>query len=653
MPWLARKVNALGDLTTRRRAAEGHAGELQRQLDAARLARHTLAQSVREKTEERETCASQARRIETLTPQIQALETQARQHEDLRRCRRQMSEAQTRLEALTVARVEAETMHRAAAARLAELQSAQREGRAALLAQSLAENEPCPVCGSLHHPQPARAEIAPPSDADLATAEDRAAQADVALYRARNVEAQETASTSVLRSRADDLAGSLGEAVNIAPEEIVAALGDLRAEIGAATGAGERLSEIERALRELREHQTALEEASPGLEAAERNASVESQRIAAELAIHERDVPVGLRSPDALAARIAGDEETSHTLLSNLEAARTRVANAERDAASAQAAFDGRTAAWAAAEEAARGADDELVARLAEAGFPDAAALHAARRAPLEITRLEADCRDGDERHAAARERLARAEGAVNGWTLPDVAALAARHAAAAEALQHAAREQGALQERQRGLAAARTHLGEVETGLAAADRDYRVFGALSAAASGNNDRNLTLQRYVLGSLLDDVLVAATRRLLVMSQGRYQLERQREVIDGRAASGLALQVLDEYSGRRRPVGTLSGGESFLAALSLALGLTDVVQAHTGGVRMEAIFIDEGFGSLDPEALDCAFQALLDLQKGGRLIGIISHVEELKSRIDLRLEVQATRRGSATRLVGLP
>jgi exonuclease SbcC len=150
--------------------------------------------------------------------------------------------------------------------------------------------------------------------------------------------------------------------------------------------------------------------------------------------------------------------------------------------------------------------------------------------------------------------------------------------------------------------------------------------------------------------LLDDVLIAATHRLRLMSRGRYQLQRRRERLDGRASSGLDLEVFDSYTGVARAVATLSGGESFLASLSLALGLADVVQARSGGIRLETLFIDEGFGSLDPEALDLALRALTDLMKDGRLVGIISHVPELREQIPARLEITNDRRGSSARFV---
>jgi len=144
---------------------------------------------------------------------------------------------------------------------------------------------------------------------------------------------------------------------------------------------------------------------------------------------------------------------------------------------------------------------------------------------------------------------------------------------------------------------------------------------------------------------LDDVLIEASHRLSLMSKGRYRLLRKEDRAKGNRASGLDLEVEDAYTGRIRAVATLSGGESFMAALALALGLSDVVQAYAGGIRLDTLFIDEGFGSLDPESLDLAIRTLTDLQQSGRMIGIISHVTELKEQIPLRIDILSSERGS--------
>jgi hypothetical protein len=178
----------------------------------------------------------------------------------------------------------------------------------------------------------------------------------------------------------------------------------------------------------------------------------------------------------------------------------------------------------------------------------------------------------------------------------------------------------------------------------------YSTVGRLAEVATGSNSLRITFQRFVLGTLLDDVLVAASERLKTMSRGRYLMQRCRDSADRRRAAGLDLEVEDFYTGQARPVSTLSGGEGFLAALSLALGLADVVQSYAGGIRLDTIFIDEGFGSLDDEALDDAMRALIDLRETGRLVGVISHVNDMKQQIDTRLEITKGKAGSAARFV---
>ena len=184
-----------------------------------------------------------------------------------------------------------------------------------------------------------------------------------------------------------------------------------------------------------------------------------------------------------------------------------------------------------------------------------------------------------------------------------------------------------------------------------ALEDEYKLIGTLSQVANGKNPLNMSLQRFVLSVILDEVLIAAGERLGHMSKGRYTLLRRTEVT-GAQKSGLELDVEDAYTGKTRAVSTLSGGVSFIAALSLALGLSAVVQSHSGGIRLDTLFIDEGFGSLDPESLDLAITTLIDLQQAGRMVGVISHVPELKERIDVRVDVVVGRAGSSVTVGGV-
>jgi exonuclease SbcC len=232
----------------------------------------------------------------------------------------------------------------------------------------------------------------------------------------------------------------------------------------------------------------------------------------------------------------------------------------------------------------------------------------------------------------------------------PDLNAAIRADEEAGEALEGGTREEARLTGQLRQVDDWLATLHEVDEKLASLQAKYQTFGKIADVATGSNRYRVSFQRYVLGVFLDEVLEAANQRLDVMSYGRFKLQRAKDPADVRRAAGLDLEVFDTFTSTARAVGTLSGGESFLASLSLALGLADTVQEKAGGVHLETIFIDEGFGTLDPETLDLAIRALRDLQRGGRLVGIISHVAELREWIDARLEVTRTRSGSSARFV---
>jgi exonuclease SbcC len=188
----------------------------------------------------------------------------------------------------------------------------------------------------------------------------------------------------------------------------------------------------------------------------------------------------------------------------------------------------------------------------------------------------------------------------------------------------------------------------ELNKEIKSKEKEYSVVGDLSEAAKGNNSERMTFERYVLAFFFDNIIEAANIRFAKMSENRYELDRIKEKGKGLTQSGLELQVYDNYTGKYRHVKTLSGGEGFKASLSLALGLADIVQCYSGGINLDTMFIDEGFGTLDAESLENAIQCLIDLQSTGRLVGIISHVPELKERIDARLEIIPSAEGSTAK-----
>ena len=180
---------------------------------------------------------------------------------------------------------------------------------------------------------------------------------------------------------------------------------------------------------------------------------------------------------------------------------------------------------------------------------------------------------------------------------------------------------------------------------IVADEEKYMIVGKLAKIINGDNPRKISFERYVLAAYFEDIITAANIRFSQMTCNRFELLRKEELGDKRKGQGLDLEVFDNYTGKSRDVKTLSGGESFKASLSMALGLADVVQSHSGGIQLDTMFIDEGFGTLDPESLDAAIECLVELQGDGRVVGVISHVQELKDRIEVKLEVSSTNKGS--------
>ncbi len=268
-----------------------------------------------------------------------------------------------------------------------------------------------------------------------------------------------------------------------------------------------------------------------------------------------------------------------------------------------------------------------------------------AKRDLSQLTALQENLSRYTKRKAVAEDRLNRACAAVSGQILPDLTVLETAFKTSSEQRDQVLRQTARLEKEIQDLKKAELALTELQGKQKKAEETYQSAAYLSQYAKGENPHKLSLSSYVLQTFLDDVLLQTNEHLRTMSRNRYLLQRSHEIRDARKKSGLDLEINDAYTGQDRSVKTLSGGETFLASLALSLGLTDVVQSYTGGIRLDTIFIDEGFGTLDPESLDAALNALTELQANGRLVGIISHVAELQDRINVRLEIHPGENGS--------
>jgi exonuclease SbcC len=495
------------------------------------------------------------------------------------------------------------------------------------------------------HPSPAAGGEDLPDRAALDALRDDAKRAEEALSEARGKAERAGAALAEERGRAEVLRASLGSAADQDRAALESALGDMESRAAGAEAAESERQRISGEVADLEARIVALRGALEAARGALRSTEADKAAVHATLRGIEERVPEAWRDPSAHARAAREAERLLASLSTAREAADVRLSAAVAAlAAAVEREGAARTVADRTAADAARRAS-AFAARREEAGFASPSEYAEAKLDDAEAEMLDRAIEDWKAACAAAKDREARAEAAARGVAEPDLPALEAAAEAAGRAYDSASKAAGAAQGRVEHLEGVLAKLAGSAERSARLEAEYGVLCGLSQAASGDNEMRLTFQSWVLGALLDDVLIATSARLREMSGGRYALQRSRSVTDRRRAAGLDLDVSDAYTGLERPATTLSGGESFMAALALALGLADVVQSQSGGIRLDTIFIDEGFGSLDPEALDLALRVLSRLHEGGRLVGIISHVPELKRRIDARLEVTAGKTGS--------
>lgn len=443
------------------------------------------------------------------------------------------------------------------------------DGQAFLLAEGLEDGVPCPVCGAIHHPAPARGGDHVAKAEDVERAQKEYERASAAYDRAND--AKEKHSTGAYAKAVSDHAKADAQM--------------------------KTLKEIPEAYRDPK----FLEMESTRLLAGIRKWERDKETAAAQL----RKAAVGLSASEA-ACRNA--EERREELVKKYRETESVLKEAS-DKAGFQSLDECKE--WYKKKDT-----EESVRKTLE--------------------QYRADRKSTEERIKAEEQETA-------GKERPDMLALNEKSKALQDQLKKASERAAALKERTETLQKAVSDARAIEKELEDLRKEEGLIRGLYDLTSGKKTR-ITLERYVLGTLLDDVANAANLRLLSMSRRRYSLHRMTDE-SGLGKGGLSLEVSDSFTGRSRPANTLSGGETFLASLSLALGLADVVQSRQGGVRLDTMFIDEGFGTLDPDSLNSAMNTLIDLQNTGRMVGIISHVPELEERIDARLRITPAEKGS--------
>ncbi|MET4003447.1 exonuclease SbcC [Arthrobacter sp. UYCu511] len=493
------------------------------------------------------------------------------------------------------------------------------------LAATLVEGEPCQVCGSTVHPAPSPLAAA---GADLLKAE-RAAKklsdtAEAAAKDAGTRLAQARSALAVLAERGGE--GELAKAQDAVVQR-------RQAHQEAKAGAAER----DALHQEAGELQERLEQAREGVVAAAGQAASLS---AAQAALAEEIADLGQQ------LELAQDGYTS------LAQRRVAVLAAQQPGEELLVALRKKAAAMTTAQDAGAALEKDLEGSV----FADASGVQAALLAPGTAAALDEKIKDhakavavNTDRLATAQMLAARAETVV---VLGDneLAALAQQSRVAVQLAKTAELAAGMARSAATEVRLTQADFMALEEDVAPLREKAKMLLGLAEAVrgQGENKYKMTLSSYVLTARLEQVAQAASVRLATMSDARYTL-RHSDAKKGNQKSGLGLEVVDEWTGISRDTATLSGGESFMASLSLALGLSDVVQYESGGLDIETLFVDEGFGSLDEQSLEQVMDALEGLRDGGRMVGLVSHVAEMKQRIPVHLHVHKGRHGSTVEL----
>ncbi|MDN4161958.1 AAA family ATPase [Nocardioides abyssi] len=603
-------------------------------LDAA-VGAAARVEALRPRAARLATLHAEAGRLTRRADQLQGLTAAARARAEAVECRTTLDALDVRISAhATVARLTSElasardALHEARAATIAakehalDVRRARLDSMAAELAGALAAGACCPVCGSGDHP--AKAVAGPDAPDERA---EKAAQRVVddasSVEHLRDVEVRELVTRL---EHARDAAG---------PEDATA----LEAERSALAGTLDRLlaaggrptSDAATASREL--EQLVTEAAS--VEATRRSLADEAELLATELS-------------EALADAA---EHTTGDPAADLDRLLRRHRTAEQECRTALAALD----RLAEAERAVVEAETALADAVAEAGFGDAGAAAAALREPAACTRLEQRIARHEQRLAVVTEVLRRPGAEELAATEPpDLDGLVDAHRTALATLQDARADADRWSTRAHRLASLSTALVAALDDWAPLRAELELTTRLCSFVEGKSADNrlqMRLSAYVLAYRLSQVVAAANERLARMSDQRYSLEHTGRRGAGETRGGLSLLVRDDWSGEARDPATLSGGETFVVSLALALGLADVITNEVGGATLDTLFVDEGFGSLDADTLDDVMDTLDSLRDGGRVVGVVSHVAEMRDRIPTQLLVAKSRHGSTVAVRG--
>jgi exonuclease SbcC len=517
------------------------------------------------------------------------------------------------------------------------------EGQAGFLATHLHDGKPCPVCGSEQHPAKAAMSLEIPSREELQAAKDQLRRAEQELNEARTQAAaagisknERTATMSEYGITSDSFADQLAQA---------------EADGKAIRGERDRLHLLKDTFEPLKEESERLELQLEKLQADREQLLALQHRLSVDRSTKQSlldnelsRIPETIRSPNQLLAQIS--EQTTLTNKLNeawkeaqrqLQSMQTRLAEEKANAAQMAKQLEET-------EQQGKQIGLRFEEELKRSGFVTAETYQNSKLPEAERNSLNQVIEEFKALFTSLHLQIAELERELSGQARPTPATLQEAIAELKVTLEQMTAELQSMlrykQEAQRLLTAimkASEQFRELELNQQQVSDIYQML-------KGDNPLKISFERYILIEFLEQILHAANARLQDLSNGQFTLQRSDRLETRGKQSGLGLDVYDAYTGQNRDVKSMSGGEKFNASLCLALGMTDVIQAYQGGVSIEMMFIDEGFGSLDEDSLNKAIMTLIDLQRSGRMIGVISHVQELKQAFPAILEVSKTKEG---------
>lgn len=532
-------------------------------------------------------------------------------------------------------------------------------GQATLLAATLQDGQPCPVCGSTEHPQPAmHSSEHIPSDEELQKVREEIAVMEKEVRNAESSFFEAQSAVNAFHTTLQEVAASIETFAhdfsesNLKPlqselldkrNNLLIEQQKLQQELKTLEKITDEINEIEKEFEKQKENTVQLQELL------KERSIVFTEKNTRLTGVKER-IPEELRSLDVFKRQLKLAIEREKEMQKQWEEAQKNLQETKQMLASQQAGFE---AVKKHALEKEKELDKERVffkEQMFSQGFTKYDEYAQAKKSEQQINQMEMEVRQYGEQLRSVTDRYYELYEQLKDVRVPNMDKLHAQMKEMDESIHKLNDDYTNLLFKRKGNVQIYEYVMKINESLKNLEEQYKLVGHLYDISRGQNALRITFERYVLAAFLDDILRAANGKLSKMTNGRYEMVRKTDRSKGNVQSGLELLVFDQYTGQTRHVKTLSGGESFKAALSLALGLAEVVQEYAGGVSLETMFIDEGFGTLDSESLEQAIEALIDIQSSGRLVGVISHVPELKERMDARLEVTATQKGSHTEFI---